>query len=134
MSEQAVERRGRKSTEQEVRSYLAAQGLDPDQILAGTDADQPLPETPEEMRDAFMRILWSKRATLSDTALSSALTALGRLMATAKPEGPPEDEPLIADVIAGVTQLSVERRREVLKGALTRLDVERARIVEVLNA
>lgn len=132
MSDETSERRGRKTKEDEARDYLASLGLDPDLVLAGT-SDDAYPETPEAMRDAFMRILWSRRNTMADTAFTNAVKAISQLAATVKPDDDPAAEPLVADVIDGIVHLPADRKREILARELERLDAERTRIVEVLN-
>lgn len=131
-----VERRGRKTKEQEVRDFLRSKGVDLDLVLAdaGVDDGAPMPQTFAEMRDAFARLIWSRRNSLSDTALSKALGDLARLASLGGEEPGDAPEPLLADVISGIALLPDERRREILTGALAGLDAERARIMEVLDA
>jgi hypothetical protein len=133
---QEQKKRGRKSTEEEVRDFLSRSGLDADRILSGTDADVPMPDTFEGLRDEFLKIAWSKRNDMTDTAFTQMMNALARLAEANKQadDAVKGEEPLIADVISGIAALPAERRREILTGALTDLDAERARIVEVLSA
>ena len=135
-AEAPVERRGRKTKEQEVRDFLRSKGIDLDDVLAGAGVDDgaEMPQTFAEMRDAFARLVWSRRNSLSDTALSKALGDLARLADAGSGDPGEKDEPLLADVIAGIVSLPVERRREILTAALAEIDAERARIVEVLDA
>lgn len=126
-----VERRGRKSTEEEVAAYLAARGITPERIEALKRAEDP--QSFAEMLDLAITDVWANFKNLSATAKVAALKEI-RALAKAEEGVRPgaEPEPLVADVIDGIVHLPAERKREILEHELVRVDEERARIVEVL--
>jgi hypothetical protein len=134
--EQVVKKKpGRKSKEEEARTYLRTLGVDPDDIVPRDAASDPMPETDAEFFGEFKSLLWRRRHQLEGTAFTQALNALSRFAEANKQSDEAKAEsPLVADVIAGIVALPVERRREILTDELVRLDAERARIVEVLDA
>lgn len=124
--------RGRGTKEAEAREYLRGLNIDPDDLL-GAASDEPMPATPEEFRDELMKLLWKRRHSIGDTAFANLLKALTQLMEADSGGGDAADEPLAADVVAGITNLPDDRKRAVLEGELAVLDAERARILEVLD-
>lgn len=133
MSDHDVEPRrpGRRTKAEEVAEALRELGIDPDADPAAGDA---MPETFAEMRDGFMELIWQQRASLKGTALVSALRALAEL-AKANPDGDSDSEqPTVAETIAGIPGLSAEKRDEILRRELAKLDDERAAIQGVLDS
>jgi hypothetical protein len=133
---QAPKKRGRKSKNEEARQYLRELGIDPDVLVPATDADDPMPETFEEMFEEFRSILWQKRHQIKGTAFTQSLNALARLAEVNKQADDAKTlaEPTVAEIIAGNVLLPVARKREILGEALAELVRERAAIVEVLDA
>lgn len=130
----AAKRRGRKTKEQEVAEALAALGIDPAEFDPST-TDTAAPETFEGFRDAFMDILWKRRNDLTDSAFTNALNSLARLAEANKTADNDAEAQhvLVADVVAGISLLSPERKREVLTAALAEIDAEREQILAALN-
>lgn len=132
MTDDSVQRKpGRRTRDEEIAHYLEALGVDQDALEASAKG----PQTFAEMLDLAAAHIWSEFKDLKGTAKVQAFNAI-RQLAKEDPEGGGEDEqePTVAEVIQGIPQLSDERRRAILMGALDRLDLERDRIVEVLNA
>ena len=129
-----VEKRGRKTKEEEAWSYLEEIGVTPELVaqLRSAQGGQT-PGSFAEMLDLAAADLWANYHSLSGVAKVQAFKAIQSL---AKDEGGDAgggDEPLIADVVAGIVQLPDERRTAILTAALADLDAERARIVELLD-
>lgn len=126
---------GRRTKDEEFRLSLAEYGLTPEELAAATGADNPLPETFAEMRDGFLQAIWARKDTMKDTALTQALTALARLAEAnkGKDDEKTEREPTVAEVMAGIPQLTDEQRNGILSSALVRLDEEREQIMEALK-
>src|SRR5512146_2949517 len=104
-------RRGRQTKEQEARAYLEEHGVDPDSIL-GPSTDGPMPKTFEEMRDAFMRLLWAKQGEVKGTAIVQGLRAVAALAETQRGQVERDEKVLIADVVRDAN-LPVERKRQI---------------------
>lgn len=92
------------------------------------------PETPAEMRDGFLKLLWSERKSLKGTALVQGLNALVKLaeLDTDKPAGPTRDVDVL-DLIQTDGVLP-ERKRELLMAELVRSRDRMIRIDEELQA
>lgn len=130
-----AKKRGRKSKNEEARQYLREMGIDPDELVPATEADDPMPETFEEMFEEFRSILWRKRNQIEGTAFTQSLNALARLAEVNKQADDAKTlaEPTVAEIIAGNVLLPADRKREILGEALAELERERSQILEVLS-
>lgn len=130
----APKKRGRKTREEEARSFLRELGVDPDEIVPRSAADDPMPTTDAELFDEFKALLWRRRHQLEGTAFTQAVNALAKWAESSKSDDERAGvQPTIADIIGGNVLLPVERKREILAGALAELEVERAAIMEALG-
>lgn len=127
---------GRRTKEQEIDLFLAGYGMTRTDLAALTEGDEAIPATFAEMRDGFTKAIWKQKDTMKGTALTQALTALARLAEANKgdDEAKTEAEPTVAEVMAGIGQLTDEQRNGILTRALARLDEERKQIMEALHA
>lgn len=128
--ELAPRKSGRRTRDEEIALYLEEHGIDRDSL----EAIAAGPKTFAEMLDLAAADIWSDFKSMKGTAKVQAFNAI-RQLAKEDPEGgtDEEEEPSITDVLAGIPQLTVERRREILTAALGRLDLERQKIVEAIS-
>lgn len=126
---------GRRTKDEEIDLFLSEHGLTRAALTAITTGEEEIPATFAEMRDGFTKAIWQRKDTMKDTALTQSLTALARLAEANKGDDDKktEREPTVAEIVAGIAPLPDERRREILAGALARIDEERAQIMEALN-
>lgn len=132
---------GRRTKDQEIDLYLAQHGIDraaleeTGKMIAIERQEQAgAGESFTEMRDRALASLMADYESLSGVAKVQAFRAIQQLQRD-EPEGGGEDEkePLLVDVIGGITNLSKERKLEILQRELAKLDEDRAAILGVLN-
>lgn len=122
----------RPTKREEIAAFLEERGLPAGLI----DSAELQPGTFAEIREAIARRAWLEVSSgeLKGVALVNALKLLkGLSEIDGEGADPSATEPLIADVIAGIPGLSVERRDEILRRELARLDLERDRILGVIE-
>jgi hypothetical protein len=124
-------KRGRPTDRETIARFLTDRGL-PLALLDEQPSDEPLPTTIEELRDRLVARVGRELPYLKGNALVNAMRSVEALIKTTGAAAAVEDEPLVGDVIGGIQGLSRERRDEILRRELAKLDAERVRIEEVL--
>jgi hypothetical protein len=132
---------GRRTRQEEIDAYLQSLDLPPEVVSAIRQADPRVQAIPagepgsfSEMRDLGGPMLWEYFKTAANGVAKvqayRAITELAKLEEGG--DDPDEKEPLIADIVAGVTSLSPIRKREILTAELARLGEESSAIERVL--
>lgn len=119
------ERRGRKTTEEEVFAYLRRKGVDPDVLLEGAE-ETPVPDD-EGFYEELRAELWRRRQVMTDTALVNGLKALTAAAAAAASARTDDAETVRGvDEILADAGLPDERRIEIGREEIVRLTERRA--------
>lgn len=110
---------GRRTKDEEIRAWLSENGMNPD-LANRRDGDPPLTPTAQEMRDAFMEILYRKRESLGATALVQGMKALVTL-AELEEKATPAPEDALPPLLERLDALPADHAAGLLEGEIARL-------------